>query len=292
MTERNAGGIQRMEGRTSSRASWFWRVAALAFAGALLAFGAGACGDDDGDGAHVEVEGTVEAMITAYGSGDTDAFLATLTDSALAELMEVSEDEVVDLKEQLPEIIGEDPPVILGFSDTEVTGDTATTVANFESDGVLENDRFNLAKNGDGWIITEFDGYAVSPEIPSDYTTISMPVQEFAFGLDPSLIKSGEKVAFDIQNVGKQKHEAAMVSLADGVDLQEALAEALASGEEPAGLDLVARVTIEPGAQYNMVVQDELPPGRYAFVCFMPDVTDPEFTPHAFKGMVSEFTLE
>jgi hypothetical protein len=41
-----------------------------------------------------------------------------------------------------------------------------------------------------------------------------------------------------------------------------------------------------------MAFEAPLEPGRYALVCFFPDTDDPEMTPHAEKGMASEFTVE
>lgn len=47
---------------------------------------------------------------------------------------------------------------------------------------------------------------------------------------------------------------------------------------------------VEPGNSLNLVFTQALEPGRYVILCFLPDITDPEGTPHFFKGMLAEFT--
>jgi hypothetical protein len=81
-----------------------------------------------------------------------------------------------------------------------------------------------------------------------------------------------------------------LARLDEGVNLEEALQ----SPEEPEGVEVIGGVfNVEPGSSYNLVYTDELTAGRYAFVCFLPDLTEgPDGTPHAFKGMVQEFTVQ
>jgi hypothetical protein len=95
-------------------------------------------------------------------------------------------------------------------------------------------------------------------------------------------------VALALSNKGKQPHEAVLVKVAPGVNLQEALQ----SDGEPEGLEFQGFSSAEPGASYNMVLLSDLSAGHYALVCFFPDLDDPQLTPHAFKGMVSEFDIK
>jgi hypothetical protein len=68
--------------------------------------------------------------------------------------------------------------------------------------------------------------------------------------------------------------------------------EALQSQGEPEGIEFQGFSQARSGDSYNMVLLNDLAAGHYAFVCFFPDTDDPEMTPHAFKGMVSEFDVQ
>lgn len=263
----------------------FRLVFALAAVALVLLLGGCKDGDDGKD--KTEVEDAVRSLIEAYTDKDSDAFLAALTDKGLAELFGVSEEELADFKAQLPQFIGEDPPVIRSFANTEVSGETATTELESEGTGTIEIDRFHLVRVEDAWKVDGFEGFVVSPDIPDGYTVIDLPVQEFAFGLDPTQVETG-KVAFKVRNVGQQPHEVPLLRLAEGVILEEALQ----SEGQPEGIEFVGRIEIQPGKESNMVLLNDLTPGRYALVCFFPDTEDPEGTPHAFKGMQMEFELE
>ena len=93
---------------------------------------------------------------------------------------------------------------------------------------------------------------------------------------------------FEVENVGKQVHEVALTKLGDGVDLNTALAT---GDQHPEGIEIVGRIEIKPGRSTNMVLDNAIEPGRYAFVCLMPD-TEGDGAPHAMKGMITEFTVK
>jgi hypothetical protein len=66
----------------------------------------------------------------------------------------------------------------------------------------------------------------------------------------------------------------------------------LASPTLPTGVEFIGAVFAEePGDDTNMVFTQPLEPGHYIMVCFLPDVNDPEETPHALKGMLSDFNI-
>jgi hypothetical protein len=49
--------------------------------------------------------------------------------------------------------------------------------------------------------------------------------------------------------------------------------------------------SVAPGAKLTVALAEPLASGRYALVCFLPDTDEgEEGTPHAFKGMLAEFT--
>lgn len=116
-----------------------------------------------------------------------------------------------------------------------------------------------------------------------------MTLDEFAFGLDANL--TAGNVAFAVENQGEQPHEAILAKIDEGVDLEEALNS---EEDEPEGIEVLGGVfEVQPGNSYNLVYTEELEAGRYAFVCFLPDLDEgPDGTPHALKGMVLEFNIE
>ena len=276
--------------RAGHLTSRLWAIFALAVLLAAAVLG-GACKGGDNSKDKRAAEDAVRALIAAYTDKDVDGFVAAFTDKGLAELFGVPEEELDAAKEELAQFICEDPPVVRGFSDTSVSGDTATTVGNFESEGILDNDRFTLVKDGDAWKIDGFEGFAVSPDIASGYKTVDLQVNEFAFGFIKDEVSTG-KIAFKVENVGKQPHEVPLIKLPEGFDLDEAIQMEAESGEGFNDVEFLGRIEIKPGAAYNMVLLSDLEPGNYALVCFFPDTEDPEQTPHALKGMTAEFELQ
>jgi hypothetical protein len=276
--------------RVSHLTSRLWAMLALAVLLAAAVLG-GACKGGDNSKDKKAAEDAVQAMVAAYTDKDVDGFVAAFTDKGLAELFGVSEEELDAAKEDLAQFIGEDPPVVRGFSNTKVSGDTVTTEVENEGEGVIAIDRFTLMRDGTDWLVDGFEGFAVSPDIPSGYKTVDLQVNEFAFGFIKDEVSTG-KIAFKVENVGKQTHEVPLVKLPEGFDLDAAIQAEAESGEGFNDAEFLGRIEIEPGAEYNMVFLDDLEPGRYALVCFFPDTEDPEETPHALKGMTAEFELQ
>ena len=111
---------------------------------------------------------------------------------------------------------------------------------------------------------------------------------EFAFNLTTLSFPAGD-VTFQASNDGEQPHEMIVAKMPEDVTLEEALQ---AEDVEALGVeDIAFFAPINPGAEATWTVTD-LEPGRYAYVCFIPDEDDPEGTPHALKGMAGEFTVE
>ena len=250
-------------------------VVLLLVIGLVTALALGACGGDDEKG---EVEAAVRAVANAWNQRDVEGLLARGTDEWLQEEFEGTREE---LRQFLPEFMGEPTFTVRKISNTKVTGDTATTEVDLAFGIGIELTRFSMVKQGDVWKISGEED--LSPAIPSGVTAVDVKLFDFAFGYDPAAAAGGD-VAFRLENVGQQKHEFAIVKAPEGKSLPELL-------EAPEELELVAQAEVEPGKQQNLVLTEALAPGRYAVVCFLPDVNDPEGTPHAFKGMVSEFTV-
>ncbi|HEY7876524.1 MAG TPA: hypothetical protein VIG64_15530 [Actinomycetota bacterium] len=119
---------------------------------------------------------------------------------------------------------------------------------------------------------------------------VAVTAKEFEFtGLsDP--IAAGE-TTFTFTNDGKQPHEFVMFALTDDapeldklIKMPEKKAEAFFAGPPSSAF-------AKPGESQEEAFTTELTAGtRYAYACF---VQDPKSkTPHAFLGMVGEFTAE
>jgi hypothetical protein len=256
-----------------------------------LAVFAAACNDDgdEGDGGDDEaaIRALADAFVTAYNSADVDGFLALVTDNWLQEQADVT-------REEAPNVIGEfmgDPPIAIDeVRDIAVDGDTATlTVLGTEGTVLFETD-VRLVRQNEAWLV---DGEEEVPvAIPEGTTAVALDLVEFAFDYDASTITSGS-IAFDVTNSGEQDHEVAVFSADPGVDVLAALQAADENQQEPEGVEFVAfSGPYAPGDHNTVVFTEPLAAGRYVLLCFFPDTTDPEETPHAFKGMISEFTVE
>ena len=251
-------------------------------------------------GADSDIEGEVEDFVRSFiddaNEGDAEAMFDKMTDEAVEEFLGGFGMDTTDLeaaKAEAAEFFDGDDESDLEVEEVTVTNATATSATAEvigSSAGVKEGDVVEVTRVGDEWKVSSLQFYAVSPEIPSDYTTLTLGLQEFAFDLEEE-VPTG-KVAFTLENNGEQPHEAILAKLDEDLDLQAALESE--SEDEPEGVETIGGVFgIEPGATYNMVLTDDLEAGRYAFVCFFPDLTEgEEGTPHALKGMVLEFNIE
>jgi len=241
-----------------------------------------ACGGGGGD-EEADIEAAIRSAVEAYNSGNGDDFLARITDNFLAPFTKDEFREAVAAGEFAP---GEPPLELSNITDVEVSGDSATAVTDIQEGRALTTQRLTLVRQADAWLL---DGEEVlRVPAPEGATEVDMGLVEFAFNLAELTFPAGD-VAFQAHNDGQQEHELGIVKLPEGVTLQEALE---AEDLEAVGAEEVAFFEpIEPGAEASWIVED-LEPGRYGYACFIPDADDPEGTPHAFKGMVGEFTVE
>lgn len=130
-----------------------------------------------------------------------------------------------------------------------------------------------------------------SGTLPAGDATVS--TSEFKFTGVEGLKAGKQTVRFT--NVGKQQHHVAIIALAPGKKVTDALAffTAVFSGKPPAGPPpftgfpgLVA--TMDPGFEGARTL--ELTAGTtYGFMCFIPDT---DGTPHVAKGMMAELTAK
>jgi hypothetical protein len=258
---------------------WFSRgVAAVSIGSVAVLVLAGACNDSDSEPSPEEVQ-EIEALITElFGATPEDAefFLGHVTDNLLETVSFTTREEC---EADATSCIGE-PTAVESVADVEIDGDTATANVTAEF-GVVE---LGLVREDDQWKADSLQ--ATSDEVPDGATSVDLGLAEFAFEVDQESIPADGNFAFNVTNNGEQPHEVIVASIPADVPLQEAL-EATGEGP-PAGL----KVFIQPDQQVDMAFAAPLAPGRYALVCFFPDVNDPEMTPHAEKGMAAEFTIE
>ena len=230
------------------------------------------------------VESSVRSAADAWNNKDLDRFLVGWTDNGLKQEFGVTHEEA---GEALSPRMGELNIDVRKMSNTNVNGNTATTDAEFIFGSTVQPERLSLVKEGDAWKI---DGTEpLRAEVPGGVTAVDVKMSEFTFGFDRSSITDGN-VAFRVENIGMQPHELVLIKIDEDFDLQKALQ----SPGEPEGLEFVGAIgPLETGEQNNLVFARKLQLGRYAMVCFMPDINDQQqHTPHLLKGMIVEFAVE
>src|SRR5690606_30512437 len=96
--------------------------------------------------------------------------------------------------------------------------------------------------------------------------------------------------AFSVSNTGEEVHEVVIL----GIDSDKSLLELLQSSDPesedmPEGVSFVSFGGVfEPGAEGTVVLEQPLAAGKYGLICFIPT---PAGVPHAFVGMISEFSI-
>lgn len=246
-----------------------------------------ACGDDDDAGgdeaSRQELIDIATTLATTDGSGATeeeiDYYFAHVTD---AFLQEFGAESIEACRADAAECIG-DPltNVSVDPATVEVDGDAgALVVASSEGEFGI-----NVRRENDVW---KADGLFVPDDsIPEGAQVIELGLIEFAFDGDfeSETVKSGD-FAFHVANNGQQAHEVILVELpAEGA--LEDLIEDESFEPEP----IFVKFPYGPGEDSDVALPEPLEAGRYAFLCFLPDTDDPDGTPHAFKGMATEFRV-
>lgn len=134
------------------------------------------------------------------------------------------------------------------------------------------------------------DGEAQSEDAPETEPIegaqlISVTGDDFVFEGIPAEISAGP-TSFEFTNEGESAHEIAMFKLGDGVDLDTLLAaEQEPTDEEAQEVGFTFAPPGEGGVYLNV---DDLQPGTYAVLCFIPG---PEGKPHHELGMKTTFTV-
>lgn len=114
-------------------------------------------------------------------------------------------------------------------------------------------------------------------------TRVDVTLRDFAFDV-PGPIAAGP-TSFVVTNEGAEAHFMALVKLADGATLAQALQSEDEKNPFIAG-EWSTKVAAAGNDEESMTL--DLEPGNYGMVCF---IAGADGTPHAFSGMQYEFTV-
>jgi hypothetical protein len=252
-----------------------------------------ACGDDDDDEAGITgtpatptqeeaaAQQTVRQALEAYNRQDIATFITFWTDRGLQDEFGVTRQEIA----ANPADFAGPPQTIRSFTETEIEGNEASTDAEFVIGRGVLLQRLNLVRQDGTWKIDSTE--PLQARVPSGVTTVDVEMKDFAYEYDMSKIGDGN-IAFKAENTGSQPHEIVLLKVPPDFNLEQALQ----SPVEPAGVETIALLPpVDRGDEGMLVFTDKLEPGRYLMICFLPDTSDPQGTPHALKGMTSEFDV-
>ncbi len=224
---------------------------------------------------------TVQGAIAAWNKGDGAGFVGYWTDSGLAASFDgSSRDEVVN---QIPMFSAQQPITLLGLNNIQVLGTKVTGILDLQLGNALQRTRETFALDKGAWKISNEE--ELTAPILSGSAVVDVKLQEFSFGYDSSQVVSATgPFALKASNIGKQTHEIQLVRIDNKTPILDLLHE-----DEPEGVSFLGGADeIKPGESKTVSFVSPLNAGRYAFVCFAPDT---DGTPHALKGMYSEFTI-
>jgi hypothetical protein len=237
------------------------------------------------------IRASIEGAVAAWNRRDAPGFARFFTDQGLREFAESgggppSEGDPPSRAELIAELamfIGEEPVSLRGVTVLQASGRQAAALLDFQVGSSLERDNVTLVHEGVWKVSSWMEG---TVPIPSGVTPLDVRLQEFAFVYDRAQASAGP-VAFRVSNVGRQEHELVLFRITSNQTLQQIIQSA-GPDEEPEGIEFEGFTFAEPGDQGTIVFTRALANGRYGMVCFIPDT---DGTPHAFKGMLSEFTV-
>ncbi len=227
------------------------------------------------------IKASVDMTVAAYNRKDVDGFLNGFTVEGA--LNEFDEDTIEAVRAGLPEFIGDPPIVKTVLSNVVSTGPTsANGTLDLFLGSLIERHQYQFLLVGGIWKIN--GGPIVEYPVPAGTSVVPVSLKEFNFSFDKSAVAGGN-IAFRGTNNGTQFHEIALAKIPTNANLQELLE----TEEDVPGFEFIGAVFMAPGESASMVFSQPLSAGRYAMVCFIPD--EKTGTPHAFLGMVSDFTV-
>lgn len=124
---------------------------------------------------------------------------------------------------------------------------------------------------------------------------VEIVMTDFAFGMPVEQV-TGDAV-WHFSNAGEQIHEIVIFSVDEDATVEgvtQAVTEAMMAatpGTQPEMPYEEAFAFIGLSPEENAWMTVDLEPGTYAALCFIPDVTSEEMTPHLAHGMITIFTV-
>jgi hypothetical protein len=125
-----------------------------------------------------------------------------------------------------------------------------------------------------------------SVELPMDDVEGQIHLFDYGFGLPDGFDGNGR---FSVTNDAEQAHEVTIYRIGDGGSYDD-FAETVEGGGNPDPLVYPGYggvTTMDPGG--SAIVELQLPPGEYVFICFVPDTGDE--APHFAHGMIQPVTI-
>lgn len=252
---------------------------------AVCAFGllAVACGDDDDTEASATDESSTPAPEGEAAGAEYQEYCDAVAAMDQAEEFDPAHFEGV--RDAAPEEIREEIDYVADAF-IEAEGDVGQVFADPQVEemfGPIEQfEAEHCAAGGEGGGEGE-DEVATEPLEGAEV----IPVTGVDFGFEgiPAQVPAGA-VSFEFSNEGEVAHEMAVFKLGEGVDMDELLGrDEEASEDEAQEVGFTFAPPGEGGAYLNA---EELTPGTYAVVCFIPG---PEGKAHHELGMKTTFTV-
>jgi hypothetical protein len=267
------------------------RVSALALL-VPLSFFIVMCGGDgngNGDGGaaqgpEAEAQQAVRNIVDAYNRGDINGFLEGWTNDGLQQSFGLSRQQVTTTAEQF---FGGPPRQIREIEKTSVRGGSAFMEVEYEVGRSVYRESYIMVPEAGTWKINAAE--KVKPDLRRGADWVEVEMTEFAFDFDRDDVEGGN-IGFEALNSGSQEHELSLLRVSADFDVQQAMASL--GADLPPGVEVLgATGPIRSGKKGWLALVEQLPAGRYLMACFLPDTADPQNTPHAAKGMLSEFNV-
>ena len=233
------------------------------------------------------VEATVSAIVDAFNDQDAEAFVALWTEQGL-EASFGPQDDYVEFIQGEMEATGS--IVAHEVSDLRIEGGRFHAIVELEFEvGFVVYEEWEFIEGDEGWLVNNTT--PAFREIPPGTPVVDMQLDEYAFIYNKDAINAADgNFAFDVTNVGEEPHEIIVVEITSDDSLLNLLLSSPEESEEPPeGIEVISfGGFFEPAQDGTVVFEEALSPGRYGLLCF---VEASDGTPHAFLGMISEFTV-
>lgn len=246
------------------------------------------------DPAAQEMHESIEATAAAWNAADVDAFAAGWTDDGFVNAYGEPGVTLEDLKARMRDFIGAGEIGHFDFLETAIEGDSATVDAQYTVGVALERSIFTMVRVDGAWLI-DAEETDVAVKIPEGATSIDVGLTEFTFNVSTDdIARADGTIVIASTNTGLQDHELGLIRADEGVNVLETLTTFVPQGpEDPDGLTFLGGDYVITGETSTIAFHEPLAPGRYALVCMLPDTNEGgDGTPHALKGMLTEFTVE